>query len=114
MSAPGVGTGVGVGALRHRLVHETPVETADGMGGVTRAFLAVDALWGAIETSAAPAEIADRPGAVLSHRVSLRAPATVQPGDRLRLGARRFLVEAVSDPEGRGRRLVCDCREETP
>ena len=103
-----------LGTLRHRLVHETPVETPDGQGGVSRAFLAVDALWGAIETRATPGEIADRPGAVLTHTVTVRAPATVQPGDRLRHGARRLLVEAVSDPEGRGRWLVCDCREETP
>ncbi len=103
-----------LGQMRHRLVHETPVETPDGQGGVSRAFLAVDALWGAIETRATPGEIADRPGAVLTHTVTVRAPATVQPGDRLRLGARRLLVEAVSDPEGRGRWLVCDCREETP
>jgi len=104
----------GIGEMRHRLVHETPVETPDGQGGVTRSFVAVDALWAAIATSAAPGEIAERPGAVLSHRITMRAPATLQPGDRLRLGARRFLVEAVSDPDGRGRRLVCDCREETP
>ncbi|MDQ0509745.1 head-tail adaptor protein [Ancylobacter amanitiformis] len=110
MTAPATG----IAALRHRLVLETPVEVPDGAGGVTRSFLAVDALWGAIETSAAPGEIADRPGAVLTHTVTLRAPATVQPGDRLRFGAHHFLVDAVSDPEGRGRRLVCDCREETP
>lgn len=103
-----------IGSMRHRLVHETSVETPDGLGGVTRSFIAVDALWGAVETTAAASEIADRPGAVLTHKVTVRAPATVQPGDRLRLGSRRFLVEAVSDPEGRGRRLVCDCREETP
>ncbi|QFR31719.1 head-tail adaptor protein [Ancylobacter sp. TS-1] len=103
-----------LGSLRHRLVHETPVETPDGLGGVTIAFIAVDALWGAIETRAAPAEIADRPGAVLTHAVTVRAPATLQPGDRLRLGARRFLVEAVRDPDNRGRFLLCDCREETP
>lgn len=103
-----------ISALRHRLVHETPVEVPDGLGGVTVSFISVDALWGAVETRATPAEIADRPGAVLSHAVTVRAPATVQPGDRLRLGARRFLVEAVSDPDGRGRRLLCDCREETP
>ena len=103
-----------IGGLRHRLVHETPVDLPDGMGGMTRSFLAVDALWGAIETSAGPSEFADRPGAVLTHRVTVRAPAIVEPGDRLRLGARLFLVETVSDPEGRGRRLMCQCREETP
>lgn len=103
-----------IGSMRHRLVHETPVEIPDGLGGVTRSFIAVDVLWGGVETTAAPAEIADRAGAVLAHSITVRAPATVQPGDRLRLGVRRFLVEAVSDPEGRGRRLVCDCREEMP
>lgn len=105
---------VPIAAMRHRLVHETPVETPDGLGGASVSFIAVDALWGAVETTAAASEIADRPGAVLTHKVTVRAPATVQPGDRLRLGSRRFLVEAVGDPEGRGRRLVCDCREETP
>lgn len=103
-----------IGVMRHRLVHETPVDLPDGMGGVSRSFLAVDALWGAIETSAVPGEFADRPGAVLTYKVTVRAPAIVEPGDRLRLGARLFHVEAVSDPEGRGRRLLCQCREEAP
>lgn len=103
-----------IGGMRHRLMHETPVEVPDGQGGLVSNFLSVDALWGAIVTKAAPQEIADRPGAVLTHEVSVRAPATVQPGDRLRLGARVLLVEAVSDPDGRGRRLLCQCREETP
>ena len=102
------------GALRHRLIHETPVATPDGLGGAELVFVAVDQLWGAIRSEAAPAEIADRPGAVLTHRVTLRAPAAVKPGDRLRLGARVLLVETVSDPDGRGRRLACRCREETP
>lgn len=103
-----------LGSLRHRLVHETPVETPDGQGGMVRSFIAVDALWGAIETRARPELSADRAVAALTHDITVRVPATVQPGDRLRLGARRFEVEAVSDPEGRGRRLLCRCREETP
>nr|WP_246548200.1 head-tail adaptor protein [Ancylobacter oerskovii] len=100
--------------MRHRLVHETPVATPDGLGGAVLAYVAAGQLWGALRSDAAPAEIADRPGAVLTHRVTLRAPAAVKPGDRLRLGARVLLVEAVSDPDGRGRRLSCRCREEAP
>ena len=103
-----------IGAMRHRLVHETPVEAPDGMGGVVRVFLAVDALWGAIETSAAPTVSADRPVAALTHRITVRAPAIIEPGDRLRLGERLFLIEALHDPDGSGRRLVCRCREERP
>ncbi len=104
----------GIGAFRHRLVHETPVETADGMGGVTRSFVAVDLLWGALETTAAPAEVADRPVALVQHLVTVRAPAAVEPGDRLRLGSRRLTVESVIDPDGRGRLLACRCRDERP
>lgn len=103
-----------LGALRHRLTHETPVELPDGAGGVTRTFLAVDVLWAAIRTDTASGEIADRPGAVLAHRVTVRAPATVAEGDRFRLGARVLSIEAVSDPDNRGRFLVCQCREERP
>ncbi|MBS7539381.1 head-tail adaptor protein [Ancylobacter lacus] len=104
----------GIGAFRHRLVHETPVETADGMGGVTRRFVAIDRLWGALETTAAPAEVADRPVALAQHLVTVRAPASLEPGDQLRLGTRRLTVESVIDPDGRGRLLQCRCREEQP
>lgn len=103
-----------IGSLRHRFIHETPIEVPDGMGGVRRTFIRVDELWGAIATRAVVEEIADRPGAVLAHSVTLRAPATIKPGDRLKLGARCLLVEAVRDREGRGRYLECSCREETP
>lgn len=103
-----------LGNRRHRLVLETPIEVADGMGGVTRSFLAVDVLWAAIETSGAPEVTADRPGAVLAHRISVRAPAAIAPGDRFRLGARILAIDAVSDPDNRGRELLCLCREETP
>lgn len=104
----------GASELRHRLTHETPVDTPDGLGGSRRVFVAVAVLWAAMRSEAAPAEIADRPGAVLTHTVTLRGGAEVQPGDRLRLGARLFAVEAVHDPDNRGRWLLCQCREETP
>lgn len=104
----------GYGDLRHRLIHEKPVTVADELGGAALAFLAVGEVWGALRSEAAPAEMADRPGAVLSHRIRIRAPADVTPGDRLRLGARLLAVEAVSDALGEGRWLVCRCREEAP
>nr|WP_281502894.1 phage head closure protein [Ancylobacter crimeensis] len=103
--------------MRQRFVHETAVETADGMGGVVRSFIPVDALWGAIESSASRSDldaVADRPVAVLTHRVTLRGRSEVAPGDRLRLGARRLVVGAVHDPDGRGRIVECLCTEETP
>lgn len=101
--------------LRQRLVHQTYVDLPDGAGGIARTFLTVDQLWGAVESpSASPGIGEERPRAVLATRITVRAPNTIAPGDRLLLGARTFHVEAVSDPDGRGRRSLCRCREEQP
>jgi head-tail adaptor len=45
-------------------------------------------------------------------RIVLRHREDVAPGDRLRLGARTFVVLAVSDPDEDGRWLACLAEEE--
>lgn len=103
----------GVGALRHRFTHQTAVALPDGVGGIASVYLTLDQLWGALETvSTEPAASEDSRLAVLLHRVTVRAPNTVAPGDRLLLRNRVFAVEAVHDPDGRGRFSRCRCREE--
>jgi head-tail adaptor len=103
----------GAAALRHLFQHRTAVNLPDGMGGVARTWLTVDRLWGAIEAvSDGPALAEERPIAMLAHRVTLRAPNTLAPGDRLVLGARVFEVQSVTDPDGRGRLSRCRCLEE--
>lgn len=103
------------GGLRHRLAHQTSVDLPDGAGGIARTFLTVDQLWGAIEPQSETFGIADeRAEARHLLRITVRAPNTLQPGDRLVLGARIFHVEAVNDPDGRGRFSRCRCREEQP
>ncbi|MEP9379729.1 head-tail adaptor protein [Aquabacter sp. CN5-332] len=100
-------------ALRHPLQHQTGVDLPDGMGGISRTWLTVDRLWGAIETlSAAPSLSEERPIATLAHRITVRAPNTLAPGDRLVMGTRVFHVQAVADPDGRGRFSRCRCQEE--
>lgn len=109
MSAPPIG------ALRQRFAHQTYVDLPDGAGGVRRSFLTVDQLWGRLEQVSAGFGIEEeRPRAGLLARITVRAPNTVAPGDRLVLGARLFHVEAVTDPDGRGRHSDCRCREEQP
>lgn len=106
-------SGPDIGALRHRFTHQTGVDLPDGVGGIARTYLTIDTLWGALEAvSADPGIGEDRPRAVLAWRVTVRAPNTVASGDRLVMGGRIFLVEAVSDPDGRGRLSRCRCREE--
>lgn len=103
----------GIGALRHRLAHHTPVDLSDGAGGITRTFVVVDLLWGAIESVSADFGLAeDRPRASGLFRITVRAPNTVSTGDRLVHAGRIFHVEQVSDPDGRGRLSRIRCREE--
>ncbi|WP_341989965.1 head-tail adaptor protein [Azorhizobium sp. AG788] len=107
MSAPAIG------ALRHRIDHQTAVETPDGLGGVTRTFVTVDRLWGSIETAAATGTLGEeRRFGLATVRVTVRAPNTIAAGDLLRAGARRLGVEATSDPDGRSRFTLVHCREE--
>jgi len=104
-----------IASLRHLLAHQTFVDLPDGAGGIERSFLSVDTLWGAVEPLSAEFGLAEeRARATHLLRVTVRAPNTVAPGDRLLLGARIFHVEAVSDPDGRGRLTRCRCREEQP
>lgn len=109
MSAPAIG------ALRHRIDHQTAVEAPDAMGGVARTFITVDRLWGSIETHAASgALMEERRFGLATVRVTVRAPNTIAAGDLLLAGARRLAVEATSDPDGRSRFTWVHCREEQP
>lgn len=101
------------GTLRHPFQHQTAVDLPDGVGGLARTWLTVDRLWGRIEPlSDGPSLAEERPIAMLTQRVTVRAPNTLAPGDRLVLGARILLVQSVTDPDGRGRFTRCRCLEE--
>jgi SPP1 family predicted phage head-tail adaptor len=99
------------GALRHRLVLEAPVESADGAGGVTRDYAAIATLWAAVTPIAArPAVVADAAGATVTHRIVIRAGPDVTTRHRLRDGARTFQVVALREDERR-RFLLIEARE---
>lgn len=71
------------GRLRLRLILEKPARTPDGAGGATLGWTATGIV-----------------------------SADVTPGDRFRLGARIFLIFAVTDPQEDGRYLACLAEEE--
>ena len=102
-----------IGNLRHRLIHEAPDETPDGIGGVTRIWSALATLWGQIEPlSADDVMLADKRIGLVTHRITLRHRADVTIAHRFRLGSRVYAIRAVRDPEERGRFLECLCAEE--
>jgi SPP1 family predicted phage head-tail adaptor len=104
-----------ISALRSRLVLESPVETPDGAGGMTRSWAVTATLWGRVQpTGGDDSRVAGAPGQTVSHRVTLRWRAAVNAGMRLKLGARRFAIRAVYDPQERRKMLVCLCDEVKP
>lgn len=100
------------GALRHKLTLEAPTRTGDGGGGAEVSWSPVDEVWARIEArSGAETVTAEKRASRLSHTVTLRWRADLDPTQRLRLGARVLEIEAVSDPDGRRRWLQCRCTE---
>lgn len=92
----------------------------DGMGGHRLVWHPLGRIW---------AEMTARSGreggqglglvSVVQWRISVRAapvgdPRRPRPGQRLRLGPRRFRIEAVAERDPAGRWLDCFAREEDP
>jgi SPP1 family predicted phage head-tail adaptor len=101
------------GELNRRLVLEAPVETPDGAGGVTRSYSAVATLWATLTPVSDRAEIAAAGlGALVTHRIVIRAPREVTTRHRFRAGARIFRVVAVREQEN-GRFLAIHAEERT-
>jgi len=96
-----------------RLAREVMVETPDGQGGTTAVWQAAGMLWARVEpVSHAGAELAGAERQVLAHRIWVAAQAGISAGQRLRKGARVFVIKLVRDPDETGRYLICDCEEE--
>lgn len=99
--------------LRTRLVVETPVETPDGAGGVTRTFIATGAVWAKLAAlSMDDRSVADRMVGVVTHRATVRAPVTLSTAHRLRLGPRLFCIRALRQADQAGRFLDLLIEEE--
>jgi SPP1 family predicted phage head-tail adaptor len=100
------------GLLRHRLVLEAPVESADGAGGVIRSFDPVATLWAEVTPILAARAIeAERPGARITHRIGIRFADDITTQHRFRDGARVFRIVSLRDRDGRRRFLAIDAEE---
>ena len=101
-----------IGELRARLVLEAPNLAADGAGGSTRTWSAVDTIWGAVRPLRAREQvIGDKSMGLLSHEIEIRYRGDITTRMRFRLGARAFYISAFYDPDGRRARLICKCQE---
>ncbi|KQV63829.1 phage head closure protein [Rhizobium sp. Root1220] len=101
------------GQMTARLELEIPDETADGQGGAMIAYAVVASLWARIEPlGIRREEQASADVGTLTHRVWMRFRSDIQPGMRLRKGARIFVIRSWHDPDETGRYLVCLCEED--
>jgi head-tail adaptor len=101
-----------------RLALEAPVRVEDGIGGHSLVWETLGTLWGEMR-AAAGRESRGEVGAVstVAWAITVRgAPAGDRrrpaAGQRLRLGARLFRIEAVAERGPAGRHLTCFATEE--
>ena len=98
--------------MRHRVVLQQTVRTADGGGGAAETWSTVAELWAAVRPISGDERVAaDALAGQLTHEVWVRHRAGVTPAMRFLMGSRILDIRAVIDAEGRGRRLKCLCRE---
>ena len=106
--------------LNRPLVLEDPVEVADGAGGLTISWVPLGSLWGEVKpVSGREADGEEVLVATVGFRITVRgaaagSPQRPRPEQRLRDGARVFVILAVSERDLSGSYLTCFAREEVP
>lgn len=101
-----------IGNLRHRVTIQQLTRTDDGAGGYTETWTAIATVWADVYPLKGQERYdAQQVKANLSHRVTIRYRAGVEPSMRLQYGARTLNIEAVIDPEERHRELILMCSE---
>ena len=98
--------------LRHRLTLEQLQREDDDGGGFTESWVEVATLFADLRPVGGSENVeADRLAGRVTHEVSLRYRAGVQPAMRFRQGGRLFHIVSVINVEERNRWLTCLCEE---
>ena len=104
-----------IGALRHRVTLEVPLDTSDAIGGFTRSYAPLVQLWAKIEPIVAKSDFVEtREEQATTHRVTLRWRGDVKQAMRFDCHGRKLLIQSLVDPDERRRFLVCGCEEISP
>lgn len=104
--------------LNRKLVLEAPVRGADGAGGFVESWVALGEVWAEVDArSGHERGQGTIPVSAVAYRIALRAApqgSAMRPeaGQRLRDGARLFLIRAVAERGHDGRFLTCFADEE--
>lgn len=103
-----------IGALRHRLRLEAPVDADDGAGGFSRSYRTVNSIWAQVSATSASQQFSEQKfEQASSYQVVIRWRADIAAGMRFVFRDRLLLIQTFSDPDGRRRFLTCACEEIT-
>ncbi len=106
--------------LNRPLTLETPVEAADGAGGLTISWVPLGVVWGEVRASSGRETAGEEVQvASVNYRITVRgavvgSPQRPRPEQRFRDGARIFLILAVTERDASAAYLTCFAREEEP
>lgn len=101
-----------IGALRHRVTLEAPIDAPDGAGGFSRSFAPVANLWAHVAPSSAREDfIEQRSEQATNQIVTIRWRDDVSKDMRFVYRGRRLRIQSTFDPDERRRFLVCQCEE---
>ena len=101
------------GRLRTRLVLEAPTQVPDGMGGHVETWSEAAVVYAAVEpVRPRVALVAGQSDTSITNRITIRMTDAVTRACRFRRGERFYSIRSIQDPDGSGRYLVCETREE--
>lgn len=105
-------SGLTIGALRHRVTLEAPIDAADDAGGFSRSFSPVANLWARIEPSGAREDFVEqRAEQATTLVVTIRWRDGVVKDMRFVHRGRNLRIQSVLDPDEHRRFLICACEE---
>lgn len=103
------------GLLRHRVILQQPVDTADGQGGATRAWQDVATVSAQIIPLAADEKL--QSGQLIhitTHRFTIRYRTGIDSSMRIIFNGRIFRIVSVQVPEEISHRMILHTCEEQP
>jgi SPP1 family predicted phage head-tail adaptor len=107
-------SGANIGALRHRVTLEAPVDAPDGAGGFSRSFTPIANLWARVAPGGAREDFVEqRAEQAANHVVTIRWRDDVTKDMRFVHRGRKLRIQSTVDPDERRRFLVCQCEEIT-
>lgn len=108
-------TSITIGALRHSVELQAPVETAEAGGAATTTWQTVATVWASV-VPASGREVVAGDGLVARtiFDVTIRYRDDVGADHRFIHDGRTLHVHAAFDPDGKRRWLVCRCEHRTP